>query len=175
MPLTPEQQARVEIDGQLTEAGWVVQDYGAINIHSADGVAVREFPLKWTEDGQPKGGFVDYLLYAHGQVIGVVEAKPEGHTLQGVVVQSEKYTHGLPEQVPAYVRPIPFAYESTGVETQFTNGLDPDPRNRAVFAFHRPEELVRLVGLNIQLRELLLGSRPRLAISGENGTVGGRE
>ena len=50
MPLTPEQQARVEIDRQLTEAGWVVQDYGAINIHAADGVAVREFPLKWMED-----------------------------------------------------------------------------------------------------------------------------
>ncbi len=37
--------------------------------------------------------------------------------------------------------PLPFRYESTGVETFFTNGLDPDPRARRVFAFHRPETL----------------------------------
>jgi type I restriction enzyme R subunit len=39
------------------------------------------------------------------------------------------------------VRPLPFLYESTGVETQFTNGLDPEPRSRGLFAFHRPETL----------------------------------
>ena len=94
MPLTPEQQARVEIDGQLTEAGWVVQDYGAINIHAADGVAVREFPLKWTEDGQPKGGFVDYLLYAHGQVIGVVEPKPA--SILNPTSHSRNFRHIIP-------------------------------------------------------------------------------
>ena len=39
------------------------------------------------------------------------------------------------------VLPLPFIYESTGVETRFTNGLDPDPRSREVFAVHRPETL----------------------------------
>ena len=34
-------------------------------------------------------------------------------------------------------------WESTGVETHFTNGLDPEPRARAVFAFFRPELLVQ--------------------------------
>ena len=32
-----------------------------------------------------------------------------------------------------------FSYESTGVETRFTNGLDPEPRSRPVFSFHKPE------------------------------------
>ena len=41
----------------------------------------------------------------------------------------------------AWRRPLPFFYESTGVETHFTNGLDPEPRARNVFAFHRPETL----------------------------------
>jgi type I restriction enzyme, R subunit len=41
--------------------------------------------------------------------------------------------------------PLPFRYESTGVETFFTNGLDPDPRARRVFAFHRPETLAAWV------------------------------
>jgi type I restriction enzyme, R subunit len=34
-----------------------------------------------------------------------------------------------------------FLYQSTGVETRFTNGLDPEPRSRRVFAFHRPATL----------------------------------
>lgn len=33
--------------------------------------------------------------------------------------------------------PLPFRYESTGVETFFTNGLDPDPTARRVFSLPR--------------------------------------
>jgi type I restriction enzyme R subunit len=36
---------------------------------------------------------------------------------------------------------LPFCYQSTGVETHFTNGFDPDPRSRNLFAFHRPDTL----------------------------------
>jgi type I restriction enzyme R subunit len=38
---------------------------------------------------------------------------------------------------------LPFLYESTGIETHFTNGYDPVPRARNSFAFHRPETLAR--------------------------------
>jgi len=38
-------------------------------------------------------------------------------------------------------RPLPFLYVSTGVETKFTNSLDPEPRSRRIFAPHRPETL----------------------------------
>ncbi|MBI4194436.1 MAG: DEAD/DEAH box helicase family protein, partial [Betaproteobacteria bacterium] len=141
--MTPEEKARQEIDRQLVACGWIVQDHKAMNIMAGSGVAVREFPLK--------SGFADYLLYADGKVIGIVEAKPEGHTLTGVEVQSSKYTLGLPDAVPHYRKPLPFAYESTGAVTQFTNSLDPDFRSREVFTFHRPEELLRLVKLDAQL------------------------
>jgi type I restriction enzyme, R subunit len=42
-------------------------------------------------------------------------------------------------EAPVY--PLPFIYESTGAETRFTNGYDPDARSRRVFNFHRPETL----------------------------------
>ena len=156
MPLTPEQQAREKIDEQLEACGWVVQDFTSMDIHAGRGVAVREFPLKWKEGAEIKSGSADYLLYADGWAIGVVEAKPAGHTLEGVVVQSKRYTEGLDERVPARYRPLPFAYESTGEITQFTNGLDPDPRSREIFTFHRPEELVRQQDLGaLQLRRTL--------------------
>ena len=145
--MTPEQNARVLIDRQLAQCGWNVQHQKGMNIYAGLGVAIREFPLKT--------GFADYMLYVDGKAIGVIEAKPEGHTLVGVETQSAKYTSGLPDILPHYRIPLPFAYESTGVITQFTNGLDPDPRSREVFTFHRPEELLRLVNLDGQLRAKL--------------------
>ena len=130
----PEAEARQEIDRLLQAAGWAVQDVGAANIHAARGVAIREFPL-------PGHGFADYLLYIDGKAAGVIEAKKAGTTLTGVEVQSDKYTQGLPAGLPRWHNPLPFSYQSTGVETRFTNGLDPEPRSRGVFAFHRPETL----------------------------------
>jgi type I restriction enzyme R subunit len=46
-------------------------------------------------------GSADYLLYADGRAIAVIEAKPAGHTLQGVLTQPEEYTKGLDKWVPA--------------------------------------------------------------------------
>ena len=137
---TPEQRSRANIDRLLNQADWMVQDMAALNVHAARGVAVREFPLLHGH------GFADYLLYVDGRAAGVVEAKPEGHTLTGVEAQSEKYGDGLPDTLPYYVRPLPFLYESTGVETRFSNGLDPQPRSRNVFSFHTPETLAESLG-----------------------------
>ena len=130
----PEQHARENIDRLLEAAGWHVCDADKANIHAARGVAIREFPL-------PGYGFADYLLYVDGKAAGVIEAKKEGVTLTGVETQSDKYTKGLPAGLPRWGNPLPFAYQSTGVETRFTNGLDPTPRSRPVFAFHKPELL----------------------------------
>ncbi len=133
--MTPEQEARANIDRLLGLVGWAIQNSDSINLYASRGVAVREFPLR---SGH---GTADYLLYVDQKAVGVVEAKPTGFTLTGVEAQSEKYSTGLPDELPAPRRPLPFVYESTGVETQFTNGLDPEPRSRLVFSFHTPETL----------------------------------
>ena len=78
--MTPEQKARQKIDQQLEQCGWIVQNQNEMNISAGLGVASREFSLK--------NGFADYMLYADCRAIGVVEAKPEGHTLSGVETQS---------------------------------------------------------------------------------------
>jgi type I restriction enzyme R subunit len=135
MSPTPEEQARQNIDALLTAAGWLVQDRKDANPLAGRGVAVREFPMKFGY------GEADYLLYADGMVVGVVEAKKQGSTLTGVELQSQKYSEGVPDGLPAPRKPLPFLYQSTGVEARFTNGLEPDARSRAVFSFHRPETL----------------------------------
>ncbi len=134
---SPEELARENIDKLLTQCGWTVQDRNTINLSAARGIAIREGLLKGGDE-------VDYLLFVDGKAIGTVEAKPEGFTLTGVEEQSGKYGKGLLDIYPKWREPLPFAYESTGVETQFTNQLDPVPKSRNVFAFHRPETLARV-------------------------------
>jgi type I restriction enzyme, R subunit len=132
-PGTPEARARENIDRQLSACGWIVQSRDEANVLAGRGVAIREFPLK---SGY---GEADYLLYVDGLPAGVVEAKKEGETLSGYEIQTEKYSVGLPEQLKPYRKPLPFCYQSTGVETRFTNLMEPDSRSRRVFSFHRPE------------------------------------
>lgn len=139
MTLMPEQEARKQIDAALTEAGWLIQNRPEMNITAGPGVAVREFKM---EHGH---GFADYLLFVQGQPVGVLEAKPAGYPLGSVELQTDKYATGLPAVLNLPVNPLPFQYISTGVETRFINGLDPDPKTRTISAnlphIHRPETL----------------------------------
>src|SRR6184192_1582758 len=131
----PEAKAREKIDALLEQAGWLVQDREEMNLTAGDGIAVREFKL---EKGH---GYVDYLLFVDGNALGVVEAKPAGYSFTSVEVQAKKYVEGLPASLSAPRKPLPFAYISTGEETVFINMLDPQPRSRPIFVFHRPETL----------------------------------
>ena len=135
--LTPEQKARETIDHLLEAAGWSVQSRDQANLNASRGVAVAEVPLQT--------GFADYVLFVDRRPIGVIEAKAVGSTLSGVEPQTAKYSDGLsrPLQARAWHDPLPFLYQSTGVETFFTDERDPNPRSRRVFAFHQPETLAQ--------------------------------
>jgi len=150
--LTPEQRARETIDAMLTASGWTVQTKDAVNLSAARGVAVCELSFA---TGAP-----DYTLFVDCKAIGTVEAKPEGVTLTSVEEQSAKYVAGVPSGLPAWKCPLPFCYESTGAETFFTNRLDPVPRSRRVFSFHRPETLLDWVQREKQLAQRLLEFPP---------------
>jgi type I restriction enzyme R subunit len=127
----PEARAREKIDALLEAAGWTVQDRDEINL-GVPAVAVREFPLARGH------GFADYLLFVDRQAVGVVEAKPAGTPVRNVEPQTDKYVQGLPDELDAPHRPLPFAYISTGEETAFINHFDPNPRTREIFSFHQP-------------------------------------
>src|SRR5947208_13722000 len=149
---TPEELAREKIDKLLTDCGWTIQNRRTINFSVALCVAIREALLKGRVE-------VDYLLFVDGKAIGTVEAKPEGFTLVGVEEQSGKYGRNLLDVYGKWREPLPFAYESTGVETRFTNQLDPSPKSRNIFAFHKPETLLEYLEpehqLNARLAHLL--------------------
>ena len=142
--MKPEEKARENIDRLLIKAGWVIQDRKQMNLGESPGVTVREHPMS--------SGTPDYLLFINRRAVGVIEAKPEGTTLSGVSEQTEKYLTGIPTLLPRYRSPLPFGYESTGVETFFRDLRDPDSRTRRVFAFHKPETLLQWIQQPLTLR-----------------------
>lgn len=145
--MTPEELARQKIDTMLIAAGWSIQNKNQLNLGVSRGVAVREFPLPIGE--------ADYLLFVDRKAVGVLEAKPEGITLGGVREQTQQYQTAAPANLPHVQLPLPFGYESTGVETKFTDLRDPDPRQRRIFTFHRPETLADWLKQGDTLRKRL--------------------
>ena len=144
--LTPEQEARQQIDEMLTASGWVVQAYKSYNKTAGPGIALCEVPLK--------SGRCDYLLLVNGVPLGVLEAKKHGITLSTIADQSSLYGENLPDFLKTS-QILPFYYESTGVETYFRDDRDPEPRSRRVFSFHRPETLAEWAGEPDTLRARL--------------------
>src|SRR3954469_8339534 len=137
MPTTPEQLAREKIDAQLVACGWAIQRYKDYDPSASLGIALTEVPVKV--------GSADYLLMVYRKPVGVIEAKKQGTPLSGVADQSGHYGDQLPDFL-ATKGPLPFVYESTGVETYFRDRRDPEPRSRRVFSFHRPETLAEWIG-----------------------------
>jgi type I restriction enzyme R subunit len=145
--MKPEEKSRQKIDQLLLDAGWVIQDHKDLNLGSSLGVAVREFPVET--------GFADYMLFVNRKAAGVIEAKPEGTTLTSAEYQSDKYLCSLSSDLPCFQNPLPFAYESTGIETFFRSLRDPDTKSRRIFAFHTPETLLGWASDEDSLRQRL--------------------
>jgi len=83
----------------------------------------------------------DYLLFVDRKAIGTVEAKPEVTPLprRRAIRQIGK---GLLDIYPKWREHCHSLTNPLASETQFTNQLDPSPKSRNVFAFHKPETLL---------------------------------
>src|SRR6266498_1910324 len=85
------------------------------------------------------------MVYVDRKSVLKEKAKREGASLAAVEWQSDRYATGLGsgQCLAAWGVALSFRYESTGVETWFANGVDPQRRARRVFSFHRPETVSR--------------------------------
>ena len=142
--MKPEEQSRKDIDKMLIESGWIIQDSNKIELSKGLGIAVREYSTT--------NGPVDYALFVDESPVGVIEAKKTSVTLLGVTEQSERYLLGLEEKFPDVTPPPCFSYETTGINTIFSDRRDPNYRSRKVFSFHRPEFLHDLLKSEKTLR-----------------------
>ena len=144
----PEEKARLEIDRQLREVGYVIQDMSELNLSAAKGVIVREYP---TDTGP-----VDYLIFIKGKAVGVIEAKEINRGVE-LVINVENQTNRYVNSKFKYLDhpDIRFVYESTGEITRFTDYHDADYRSREIFTFHSPDELDIILMVSGTLRNNL--------------------
>lgn len=69
---------RQTIDKLLSLTGWHACDPSAVNLHAANGVAIREFRLK------TRYGYANDLLYIDSEAAGMIEPERQEGTLTGV-------------------------------------------------------------------------------------------
>lgn len=151
--MTPEGKARQRIDEKLEQAGWVVQDLRQLDLGTARGVAIREYP---TDTGP-----ADYVLFVDREPVGVIEAKADATILTFVEEQTARYAaSALKWRVKA--APLPFLFESTGQIVRFTDLRDPAPRSREIFHFFAPSALAEWLRQPDTLRARLTASMPAL-------------
>ena len=131
MNQNPEQIARDNIDRQLMACGWIIQSKSRINLNARLGVAVREY--------QTNIGPADYILFVDRKPVGVIEAKRREEAVRLSVHEEQAENYAAAQLRYLENEQLPFVYESTGDFTRFTNIMDPKPRARDVFSFHRPE------------------------------------
>lgn len=119
MNQNPEQQARDQIDQQLTACGWTIQNKSSIILHAAIGAAFREY----TTDVGP----ADYILFANQKPVGLIEAKraEEGVYLTFREEQSQVYSEIKLKYFNNDL--FHFLYEGTGEVTKFTDYHDRNP------------------------------------------------
>ncbi len=139
--MKPEEKARVKIDQMFEDAGWKVvdRDFYSPTITAA---AIREGLLEGNCEA-------DYFLFINGKAVGVLEAKREEVDVASDIVceQTIKYTRYVPECYQAYLRPLPFIYQSNGVTTLFRDCRIEDSDYEDMNRIHTPKEMVKMLGI----------------------------
>lgn len=153
--MLPEEQARIKIDKQLTEAGWDIVARDEYVPKNAS--AVKEALMQGNTES-------DYLLFVDDKAIAIVEAKREENPLaDDVEKQAEGYSvhpqnwYGLwfPNQ-------IPLVYLANGNKIYFKNMLtDPDGDYVELSSMHSPKKMLQIIGKKSEY-----GALPRLEKKG---------
>lgn len=139
--MKPEERARVKIDQMFDDAGWKVVDreHYAPNISA---VAIKEGLL----DNKLEA---DYFLFLNGKAIGILEAKREEVDVRSSVVceQAALYARSVPSKYQAYMRPLPFIYQSNGNTMIFKDMRSESSEYIELNRIHSPKEIVKMLGI----------------------------
>ena len=142
--MTPEEKARVIIDRQLEDAGWLVVDRDEYTT-SAHACAVREGLMNFSGTNLE----ADYLLFIEGKAVGVVEAKREENELgDEVIAQAVLYTHNLPDWCAAWYQPLPIVILANSKKILYYNQQSDKEDFEERGTMPSPRELSKQLELN---------------------------
>ncbi len=155
--LHPEQKARQKIDEMLKISGWDIisrNEYSDIY----NGCAITEALLTGNLEA-------DYLLFAGGKAIGVLEAKRAENNLSvEVAEQAQNYTKSLPDWYQTWSNPLPFVFLSNGETLLFRDMREEDATYIELKKMKTPKELVQMADIKSEYAAL-----PALPPVGEKG------
>ncbi len=154
---TPEQKARQKIDEMLKNSGWDIisrNEYSDIY----NGCAITEALLTGNLEA-------DYLLFAGGKAIGILEAKRAENNLSvEVAEQAQNYTKSLPSWYQTWANPLPFVFLSNGETLLFRDMREKDATYIELKKMKTPKELVQMADIKSEYATL-----PALPPVGEKG------
>lgn len=153
--MLPEERARLKIDKQLMDAGWDIVPRDEFVPQNAQ--AVKEALMQGNTES-------DYLLFADGKAIAVVEAKKEENNLgAAVAAQAESYSVNPQGWYQLWFPgQIPLVYLANGNKIYFKNMLtDPDGDYVELTKMHSPKKMLQLIG-----RKSEYGALPRIEKNG---------
>ena len=155
--LLPEQKARQKIDEMLRKSGWDIisrNEYSDIY----NGCAITEALLTGNHEA-------DYLLFAGGKAIGILEAKRAENNLSvEVAEQAQNYTKSLPSWYQTWANPLPFVFLSNGETLLFRDMREKDATYIELKKMKTPKELVQMADIKSEYAAL-----PALPPVGEKG------
>ena len=140
--MTPEEKARVKIDGWFADAGWKVVNRDEYEPNMT-AVAIREGLLKGNLEA-------DYFLFINGKAVGVLEAKREEADIysEEVSEQVATYARSVPDHYQAWMKPLPILYKSNGKEVLFLDFREADTTDwECINRIHSPYEIVKMLGI----------------------------
>ncbi len=128
------------INRKLEAAGWEVIPYSSGTLPSSP-TAVTEYPTR--------SGPADYILFADGKPLAVVEAKKASRDPYDSLTQAQRYSRDFsssPFKFGEYQ--IPLIYSSNGSDIWFQDLRSAASRSRKIFHFHAPQSLLNLLEYN---------------------------
>ena len=130
---------KMKINPMLAAAGWNVVSYDKKKgLNGYNNCAVKEYPTDF--------GPADYALCTGGKILGVVEAKKEGSSIQSVLTQSERYSQGISNSSFNFNGfRVPFLCSTNGQQIQYHDVRYLLSRSRPISGFHTPKALVEKI------------------------------
>jgi type I restriction enzyme, R subunit len=135
----PEENAKNLVDRMLHNLGWS-------RIHYENDLETGHLESHVVEEYRVATGIVDYALFVHGLLIGIIEVKRVTGNLESGMEQAKKYSKGSFDGVSNWRGyRVPFLYSSNGEVTYFCDVREESNLASPLPTFHTPQALMELL------------------------------
>lgn len=135
----PEENAKNIVDRMLHTLGWS-------RIHYENDLETSRLESHVVEEYRVATGMVDYALFVHGLLIGIIEVKRLTGNLELAMEQAKRYSKGSFDGVGNWRGyRVPFLYSTDGENIYFCDTRDESNIVEILPMFHTPQFLIELL------------------------------